>query len=264
MSTITEAIQQAKSGVAFIAFYNNEERIVSSGSGFLCKNRLISNNHIFFDPEGHPLDETTVKVFFGDNSQQYVLSQSYNDFMEKLESGSDQANYDYAIFSSLDLSYEDRFLFDLGSHEDIQEGQQVLIMGYPFGQRYLTSHVGHVSSIYQQNSVNIIQLDASTNSGNSGGPVIDLESRKVIGVITRKQTGLAKDFDKLIRSFEDNLDALSQSRASIKISGVDPIETFKITQNQMKVISLNIKRSANTGIGFAFSCEKLQQENFYK
>jgi len=32
----------------------------------------------------------------------------------------------------------------------------------------------------------------------------------------------------------------------------------------MKAIAINIKRSANVGIGYAFSCDKLQKEDFYQ
>jgi len=75
---------------------------------------------------------------------------------------------------------------------------------------------------------------------------------------------LAKSFDDLEKSFDKNLEALSLVNGTMTIGGnIDLIQSFKATQVQMKIVSKNIKRSANTGIGFAFSCDKLKQENFY-
>ena len=49
----------------------------------------------------------------------------------------------------------------------------------------------------KSNGVDIIQLDASVNSSNSGGPLIHPESGDVFGIITRKATGLTDMFDEL-------------------------------------------------------------------
>jgi hypothetical protein len=43
------------------------------------------------------------------------------------------------------------------------------------------------------------------NSGNSGGPLIDLKTGKVAGIITRAETGLLREqFDRLLQALKDN------------------------------------------------------------
>jgi len=278
MTNIPDIIENVKNGVVKVTFYDAGDPL-NSGSGFLCKNKLISNNHVFF-PNGQKLDSTSVGIRFGDTlpGDEDPILINYEDLIKCNEGGSQEDYYDFIIIDlikavedtvdkklTIDIgNIEDRFNFELADHTDVQEGEKILIMGFPFGANNITSHIGYISSIFKDDTANIIQLDASTNNGNSGGPVIDLNTKNVIGIITRKKTGLAKSFDDLEKSFDKNLEALSLVNGTMTIGGnIDLIQSFKATQVQMKIVSKNIKRSANTGIGFAFSCDKLKQENFY-
>lgn len=262
---IPSTINKLKSGIVKITFYKNGTR-VGSGSGFLCRGRLISNNHVFFGSNKEPLSGVIVGIRFGDMSlsQDDVLKIPYEQFMDKLESGSTEENFDYAIFNiESSVDFKTRYQFELEDNGEIREGFKILIMGYPFGESNITSHIGYVSSLYNNGKLDVIQLDASTNNGNSGGPVIDLETLKVVGIVTRKQTGLAEQFDELIKSFDTNLGALSRISGTMSLGGINIVDVFKVTQTQMKIISLNIKRSANSGIGYAYSCKELREEKFY-
>jgi len=53
--------------------------------------------------------------------------------------------------------------------------------------------------------------------------LIDVESGKVIGTVTRKQTGLSENFDELISSFNNNIEALENSRGMFGLGNIDPI-----------------------------------------
>lgn len=263
MNNIPEIIKKVKSGVVQIIFYRNGEKI-NSGSGFLCCNRLISNNHVFY-PDGIPLNDTTVGIRFGDMliSNDDLIKISYDDFIKKMETSSPQEFNDYAIFKLDEGEYNGRYQFELIDHPSVKEGEKILIMGFPFGSRNLTSHIGYISSIYNNGVVDIIQLDASTNNGNSGGPVIDLKTCKVVGYVTRKQTGLAEQFDELVKSFDANIEVLTRLKGTLSWGKLDIMDIFSASQRQMKSIAWNLKRASNTGIGFAFSCNKLISEPFY-
>lgn len=263
---IPNIIEKLKSGIVKITFYKNGRKI-NSGSGFLCRGKLVSNNHVFFDLDKNFFRGTTIGLRFGDMliSGDDSHKMSYEDFMKQLEIGSTEDNFDYAVFNIKEIGCNKRHQFELGDHKDVREGSEVLIMGYPFGENNLTSHVGYVSSIYNNGKTDILQLDASTNNGNSGGPVVDLENLKVVGIVTRKQTGLAEQFDELVKSFDQNIEIFDKAKqAIITFEGINYKEALKVTQEQMKAISINIKRSANTGIGYAFSCSELKKENFYE
>ncbi|MFA6896911.1 MAG: serine protease [Patescibacteria group bacterium] len=257
---IQEIINQTRSGVCKIEFYLNGV-LVNSGSGFIYKGRLVTNSHVFH-PSGFVFDnETKLNLIFGDKEKTELEMKDL-----KLITGSDESNADFAVYdvSEKVRDIEKRFNFDLSNLEYISEGDEVVLLGFPFGTSYLTTHYGRISALYEDGGINKIQIDASINQGNSGGPLYHLATEKVIGIVTRKQSGLAKDFDDLLESFSENIRALeaAQKNGSIGMLGINPIEFFKVSQNQMKLISQNIKRSANTGIGYAFSCEKLLEEDF--
>ena len=81
----------------------------------------------------------------------------------------------------------------LGDSDEVQVGDPVVAIGNPFGlERTVTA--GIVSALQRQVSApndytidHVIQTDAPINSGNSGGPLIDADSR-VIGVNSQIET----------------------------------------------------------------------------
>lgn len=68
-------------------------------------------------------------------------------------------------------------------------GADVLVIGNPFGQlpetvtRGILAGVGRQETVAGNDYSNLLQIDATVNPGNSGGPVVDLSGR-VIGVLT--------------------------------------------------------------------------------
>ncbi len=256
---IQDIIKKVRSGVCKIEFYENG-KIVNSGSGFICKNNIITNNHVLH-PEGYIFSEdTAVNIIFGDGIRKEC---KFSDLV--LVAGSVQEENDYAVLKNKAIDFSDKFSFDLDNSEKLEEGDEIILFGYPFETINMSSHIGRISSLISNNkSFKTIQLDASVNNGNSGGPLLNIETQKVVGIITRKQTGLAKQFDDLLKSFDKNIKLFESLKQNglVQIKGVNPIEYMEISQNQMKIISVNIKRSANTGIGYAFSCDQLIKENF--
>ncbi len=257
---IPDIIGEVNTGVVLVGFYI-DSRKVGSGSAFVSKGKIISNNHVFHPPEGDFPLETVVKLR-GSGTE---FSFQYSDLATYVVCGSSIDNSDYIVLDIGDANFFDgKFQFELRSHVDVKIGEQILIMGYPFEHENLASHIGHVSAKHLEVDVNILQLDASVNNGNSGGPLIDLKTKKVVGIVTRKATGLAKQFDELIKSFDQNIEIFDKaSQSIITFDGINYKEAFKETQNQMKMIAVNLKRSSNVGIGYAFACDRLMSENFY-
>jgi len=78
----------------------------------------------------------------------------------------------------------------LGDSDKIQVGEQVMVIGAPYGIDHTLS-VGHVSGRRRSNTVchqltpfEFIQTDAAINQGNSGGPMFDVHGN-VIGIVSR-------------------------------------------------------------------------------
>ncbi|OBT29238.1 hypothetical protein A6D96_03350 [Vibrio cyclitrophicus] len=75
----------------------------------------------------------------------------------------------------------------IGNEQGVKVGSSVGYLGYPFGQSGLhTLKVSQtiISSKVISDGTKQFQLDAMIHEGNSGGPLIDLSSNKVIGIIS--------------------------------------------------------------------------------
>ena len=70
-------------------------------------------------------------------------------------------------------------------------GEEIVIYGYPFGKRMndnvmelnISFAKGYVSSNQTINGITKTLLDISAKAGNSGSPIISVESGKVIGIL---------------------------------------------------------------------------------
>ena len=125
----------------------------------------------------------------------------------------------------------------------------------------LTAHMGYVSSIHDQRGRELIQIDGSVNGGNSGGPLLSLETGNVLGIITRAVTGIIEEeFNKLILTLRQNQEILSKTKSSMSIGGIDPVQGIRASQAAMEQIASNLKRSANVGIGYAFSTNTIREQ----
>ncbi len=118
---------------------------------------------------------------------------------------------------------------------------------------------GILSSKYTKAEVKYLQVDSSVNQGNSGGLLINFANNEVIGIVTRKHTGLTKFFDEMINSFNSNIALLEKVKGLISMSGIDLGDALVVSQRQMEITSQEIIRSANVGIGYAYELEQIQK-----
>ena len=80
----------------------------------------------------------------------------------------------------------------LGNSDNLAVGDDVCAVGNPLGELEFTSTFGHVSALDRLitteeggSAINMFQIDAAVNSGNSGGPVYNTRG-EVIGIVTAK------------------------------------------------------------------------------
>ena len=81
----------------------------------------------------------------------------------------------------------------IGSSSDMVVGDRVVAIGNALGELKSTLTVGYVSAIdrvvtTEGSQINMIQTDAAINSGNSGGPLLNMNG-EVIGITTAKYSG---------------------------------------------------------------------------
>ena len=145
----------------------------SSGSGFVISEDgyIVTNYHVV---EG----ATKVTVMMHSSLEHRAEIVGY-----------DEAN-DVAV---LKIEAKDLKFLKPGSSDDLIVGDQVVAIGNPLGELTSTMTVGYVSAkdrmIETEGArINMIQTDVAINSGNSGGPLLNMKG-EVIGITTAKYSG---------------------------------------------------------------------------
>lgn len=91
---------------------------------------------------------------------------------------------------------------NVGKYSDVDEGDEVFVCGFPLRSDYPVTHRGMVSAKQIISGRQGLQIDASINRGNSGGPcVIDIEGTPtVVGIIATRLVDV--DFSKLNKTIK--------------------------------------------------------------
>ncbi|MEW6359946.1 MAG: serine protease [Planctomycetota bacterium] len=246
-----ELIAAVRSGVAQVIVERDRER-VGSGSAFLVDGGIITNSH---NLRKVPYDALAIRFADTDAADPANYIRIVPDDCILAESPEEEKDYAYLKLDEPEFSGRHVFEFCC-SDKPLSVGEQVVFLGFPFGMSgmsQLTSHVGHVSSIHNQKDVEIIQIDGSVNGGNSGGPLIDLTTGQVAGIVTRAVTGLIEEqFRNLICALRQNQEVCKRSQGMMTM-GFDLAQAIGASYAAMEQISRDLFRSANVGIGYAYS-----------
>ena len=142
----------------------------SSGSGMIISSDgyILTNNHVV---EG--AEKLTVTMTSGDEYEATII-------------GADEDN-DVALIK---IEGSDFPTVSIGNSYNIQVGDQLCAIGNPLGELTNTLTVGYVSALDREINengipINMFQTDCAINSGNSGGPIFDMDGN-VIGITTAK------------------------------------------------------------------------------
>ena len=153
--------------------YGQVSKTASSGSGFIISSDgyVVSNYHVV---EG----ATSLIVITADGTE----------YDAKLV-GYEESN-DVAV---LKIEATDLPFVTLGSSDTMAVGDQVAAIGNPLGELTSTLTVGYISAKDRLIStdgtqLNMLQTDAAINSGNSGGPLFNMQGQ-VVGITTAKYSG---------------------------------------------------------------------------
>ena len=153
--------------------FGQEAVAASSGSGFILSEDgyIITNAHVVADATA-----IEVALFNGDS------------FDAKLF-GSD-SSFDIAV---LKIEAKGLPAVTVGDSDKLKVGEAVVAIGNPLGELTFTMTNGILSAIDREinidgNPQSMLQTNAAINSGNSGGPLFDMDGN-VIGVTTAKYSG---------------------------------------------------------------------------
>ncbi|NES03312.1 MAG: trypsin-like peptidase domain-containing protein [Okeania sp. SIO2F4] len=262
--SLVDIVEKVKSGVVHIIHTINEAR-VSSGTGFMVEGLLVTNYHVACIP---PTDSVVVIRTINSSPDQLLdgIYMTNHDFLKRTKTASDERNYDYIVLDIPELSEPKIYNFDISNYSYLGKriGDDIFFLGYLFEHLNLVCHSGIISSFYKSKNIDVIQVDASVNHSNSGGPLIDPETGKVIGIVTRNGTGLTQGFESFRSILKQNIEILSNSGVRMVIDSLDFAQGMIVSQNQMLGMTYELERSANFGIGYAFSVKELINDYFFE
>lgn len=197
-STLADLLPRIKPGVVAVGTYlpTRNPRAVFLGTGFSVNDghTIVTNAHVI-PPQLDTSHMERLAVFHRYDEQEKMLLADLN--------VSDE-NHDLAILSLKDGSIP---TLDIGDSSVVREGEEYAFTGYPIGMilgLYPVTHRSIISAISpnaipvvtsQQLNLNMLkkleapynvfQLDATAYPGNSGSPLYDTHSGKVIGIINK-------------------------------------------------------------------------------
>lgn len=136
---------------------------------------------VFISPEGYIL--TNHHVVAGKKNISIRLSADKKEVAEIVRLSGD---YDLALIK---LASGSTSSLRPGKSRDLEVGEEVYAIGTPMDKKLGQSITkGIVSGFREWNGVNLIQTDVSINSGNSGGPLINMKG-EIEGIVTMKMAG---------------------------------------------------------------------------
>lgn len=162
------------------SFYSNgSNSSVSAGSGFIIQSEngysYIATNYHVVEAADVYAKYTVISVMLDDGTEyeaQYVAGDSKNDI------------------AVIKVKADNLTVAELGNSDKLTRGEFVMAIGNPLGKDLEGSvSLGIISgtgrTVSEGSSVPFIQTDAAINSGNSGGPLVNMNGQ-VVGINTAK------------------------------------------------------------------------------
>jgi len=236
-----EVIERAKEAVCRIACGD----IRTSGTGFFVTPEVVLTcDHVVAHEV--PTSEGLVGREF---SRQIHVQTALGSFPASIASSIDDTApyfYDYAVLTILTPH---PVTLQLSDYDSILAGDDLVILGFPFGSEHLVATRGMVAAKARrpshQNqivSLDVVEIDGSINVGQSGGPAIDIRTGHVAGLVSVRYGSISA----LTSRLRSRLKAESQAWSPDLLEIVDILEVSE--------------RFLNPGLGFAVATHYVRQE----
>jgi len=239
-----------------LRFYNEKGIVVDTLSGFKVNNSLVTAEEAFFIKKA----VSVIITFCGDNYQSELASLDipYREFVSNFGVGLRVNDEGYAVFN-IDLpEFEIVPALCFDESGEIPLGHELLFLGYQEGLPCQTMKKVFVSSSFKNSFGRMsLVLDGTFGYGNSGGPLIDPITGKVVGIVNRRITASSKYYERLISTINENIKMLKKIEGRLIMDDVDPIQVLVVNQNQLKLLAKNIYLNSNSSQAFAILPEPL-------
>ena len=171
-----EQVVGVSTEVTLTNYFGMKSSSAVSGTGFIISENgyILTNYHVI---EYAAQNGKDVNVILYDGTRQTASIVGYERYN------------DVAL---LKIDAEGLHPVSFGNSDSIAVGEEVYAVGNPLGELDFSMSTGHVSALDRAITsdesgvaINMFQIDAAVNSGNSGGPVYN-DAGEVIGIVTAK------------------------------------------------------------------------------
>ncbi len=209
-NNLIENIKKVRQSIVAIGFEPAPNQITILGSGFIHQGRIITCAHLLNNLSEEHIAKLKASVMIEQRERGLEV---YNWLPIILLAGKKDTVNDLAVFEFSGQKPQNTEGLALGDSEKVEIGQDVYFIGFPYAVQLindgfgitLVANKGMISNIKPDGSDPNLRkvwfiIDAITNPGNSGCPVIDVQTNEVIGIIsiafrTKSQVEAFKDLD---------------------------------------------------------------------
>ena len=224
-----------------------------SGFQFLSDDIIVTNCHVI---DSHLVNKSVITARTGDgrHSEAELLAFSPKD------------EYDFAILRAANTLGTGRMILEPLQADRLALGSEVAFAGFPHGIHDLLVHSAFISGFCKDLG---FFLDGSVNAGNSGGPIIDAQTGRVIGITTQRRFIGAPEMQRMSEEAAELQTYLEKIRGSgqVFVMGVDFGEMARLMARNFSLLKEVIDANANAGIGIGFrirfALEKCRELGFY-
>ena len=234
---IADATWQIKSGNS-----------IGSGFSFIRDDIVVTNHHVIEPSQMNPSIPISGRT---ENGIQVTL---------ELIKFSPTHKNDWAILKIIGELPNGRNVLIPEYSPRFERGQRIIFSGFPHGIPHLLTQEAHISGKIDDNK---FYINGMVNGGNSGGPIINAETGKTIGIVTQRRflgnLQLQKTLDE-IRQLQSYCKQLMQGGGGVMIMGIDFAGFANLISSSLDVVSQVITANANSGIGIGFSVDEIVNE----
>jgi hypothetical protein len=245
----TNVWKACHSSVCSLRFLNGNNIEIVSVSGFKAGEYLFTHDMVNRLQKAEFVEIKFVKEDGHTSSVHERLSM--HDFQERIITSYDQEITGFSVVSINDLSFNEVPALPLAVNRHVHMGQNIVLLGFQYDHPSLTIKSGLISTVIHRNGNRYLQFDGSTIWGNSGGPLIDVKTNEVIGIIGYKLDRKNKSYEKMMEISNSNIKMLEKAQGEFEVSGVDPIQVLIAWQKQILQLASEIYKAAGSSIGVA-------------
>lgn len=165
-----------------------------------------------------------------------------------------QASDDFAILQLISPLPEGRCVLHPSPTFVPLRGTKLIFSGYPHGIPQLLTNEAILSAPLERGR---FTLDGMINGGNSGGPIVELISGEVVGIVTQRRFIFGDEADAFGQEIQELRTVLAYYRqfGGVAFNGIDLGQIMDLFGRSLQITSIMLSQNANSGIGIGFSIQ---------